>query len=143
MWCVRTLQCKGNWIKNVNTNVHSMRFPNLLAWNKPRRIDIPLNSINESFNATYMYMLVLNVLKCVNEFIFSYLRFCLVWVYHGYTNANIDLWWEGTRLNIFLAQSIPIETEVILIYSFLLAPSLFSSEEFTLLRFWIFLDRII
>ena len=33
-----------------------------------------------------------NVFACVNEFILSFLSLSSVFVYYGYTNANIDPW---------------------------------------------------
>ena len=39
--------------KNVNIMERFPRFPNLLAWNKPWRIEIPIQSIDQLINALY------------------------------------------------------------------------------------------
>ena len=56
--------------------------------------------LHNTSNFYYVYKR-LNVLVCTNWFSLSFLTLCSVLVYHGYVNANVGLWFEGTRLNIF------------------------------------------
>ena len=65
-------------------------------------------------------------LVCTNEFIWTVLPLCLVLIYHGYTNINIDRWWVGIW---HLHNQASNKSVVLLVLSFLIIIISFNDYE--------------
>ena len=54
-------------IENVNIRVRSTQFPNPKTWNKPREVDMPLQTNNESFK----FSLVIEISIFLTDFYYG------------------------------------------------------------------------
>ena len=57
---------RNNYIKDININVQRTRFPNLYAWNKPWRVDMPLRSIKLVPITSHIPTMTLFPLICID-----------------------------------------------------------------------------
>ena len=64
--------------------------------------DLALNNLQGLIShKTTTQLYISNILLCLIQFIFSFLPFYSVLIYHGYINANIGLWLAEIWVNIF------------------------------------------